>query len=535
MTVQSDPSEMTPPSSRLLIWVLAAGLLVGELLVISLAYQHGFDFTCREAAPAWFCAFAGRIVPRALGVLAALALFMIARRTALSTLVAEPGPWQTGLALNLAGLALIMAPWMGLSDASSAMAVLLASLAWSFGGVMMAAGIAILLARPSAWWQLFQSHGLLLGLLIVLGLALPEIADQLQGLWRIEAVTEITFTAVAALLTWVGYEIMTDVSMKVIGDESFAVLVGPQCSGVEGFALITVFLAVYFGLFRRELRFPHVFILFPIGLALSWAFNILRITVLLMIGLEGQHELAVGGFHSHAGWLAFTTLSLLLILTSRFVPWFNRDTAAAQVISMPPFLSDPAVVRILPFIVFMASALLASTFSESPSLVYPWRALAMGAVLALLWPSIRALPWRFDLLAFGAGVAIAVMWIVTGPSEGEPPYGALAGGALGLWIVARILGTTLFVPIIEELFFRDYLMSRIAPAGKGVAMIVAVVISTVLFALLHDRWLVAGIAGVIFAALVWRSRNITDAILAHGVANGAIAVWAFATGAWHIL
>jgi membrane protease YdiL (CAAX protease family) len=66
-------------------------------------------------------------------------------------------------------------------------------------------------------------------------------------------------------------------------------------------------------------------------------------------------------------------------------------------------------------------------------------------------------------------------------------------------------------------------------------MIAAVVISTALFALLHDRWIVAAIAGLVFAGLAWRSRNITDAILAHGVANGLIALFAFATGAWHIL
>lgn len=515
---------------------IVLGLIVAELLIISLLYQHDFVFTCRDAAPAWFCGFAGRIVPRALGVMAGLALFVLARRDALRTLLDAPGPRRAGLILNGAGFALVLAPWLlRLNDDSAAMTVAAASVSWAVGGVLTVGGLALILAPLSAWRVLWGRHGLALGVLFAVGLALPELADRLQPLWRVEAVTDATFSAVVAALSWLGYAVQSFPSEKIIGTDGFFVAVGPQCSGVEGFMLITVFLTLYMALFRRELRFPHVLALFPIGLVLSFLFNILRITLLLVIGIEGQPELAVGAFHSHAGWLAFTTLSILLILASRSVSVFMRDEVSQASLTLPPYFRDPAVTRILPFIVFMASALLASTLSTEPSLLYPWRALAMGAVLALFWPMLRALPWRIDPLALGAGVVIAVMWIFVAPDTGDAPYGALAGGALALWLVARILGTTLFVPIIEELFFRDYLMSRIAPAGKGWPMAAAVVITTALFALLHDRWIVAAIAGLIFAGLVWRSRNITDAILAHGVANGLIALFAFATGAWHIL
>lgn len=515
---------------------IVLGLTLAELLIISLLYQHGFVFTCREAAPVWFCAFAGRIVPRVLGVLAGLTLFALARRAALSALLAVPGPLRLGLGINLTGFLLVLLPWFGLSDASPSALVAAAALSWSLGGLCAAIGLALILAPVSAWSRLLGSHGLTLTILLVVGLGLPELSDRLQPLWRIEAVTEVTFAAVLWALELLGYVVYSDPPSKSIGTAEFAVAVGPQCSGVEGFMLITVFLSLYIGLFRRDLRFPHVLILYPVGLALSWGFNVLRITVLLMIGLEGQGELAIGAFHSHAGWLAFTVLSVLLILAARSVPWLMRDELRVRpALSLPPFLSDPAVVRILPFIVFMASALLASTGSQAPGELYPWRALAMGAVLALLWPSLRALPWRVDPWALVAGIAIAGMWIAVAPAAGDAPYGALSGAALTFWLILRILGTTLFVPIIEELFFRDYLISRLSPSRSGWSMLLAVAISTAAFAALHDRWLVAAIAGLIFAAQIWRSRNVTDAILSHGVANGLIALYALTTGAWHIL
>ena len=527
--------SILPGHARVGVLGIVIIVMAVELLAISLLYQHGFDFTCRDMAPVWFCAFAGRIVPRALGVLAALVLFAIARSEAVRGVLDHAGAPGPGLSLNAAGFLLVLLPWFGLSDASGATAVTVALVAWATGGILMAAGLGLSLANWAFWQWLMSRHGPTLAVLVAVGLLLPELADLLQPLWGVEAVTTITFSAVILTLLWIGYDPVSMPADKVIGQDDFFVAVGPQCSGVEGFLLITVFLTLYISLFRRELRFPNILLLYPVGLALSWVFNVLRISILLVIGIEGQPELAVGAFHSHAGWLAFTTLSILLILVSRAVPWFMRNDESTALVTLAPFFRDPAVARILPFIVFMGAALLVSTLSTSPSLHYPWLATAMGSVLVVFWPFLRDLPWRIDPVALGGGVAIATLWIATAPSNGDVPYGDLAGVALTIWLGARLVGTTVFVPVIEELFFRGYLLERFSPSGRGWSMILAIVVSTAFFAVLHDRWIVAAIAGLVFAGLVWRSRNVTDAIVAHAVANGVIALWALTTDAWHIL
>jgi len=531
------PTLREPVYPVLLSNIIVIGLVVGELLALSLLYQHSFTFTCRDVLPDGFCAFAGRIVPRVLAVLAGLLLFSFAYRRDIARLFSAPAALGAGLGLNLLGFAFILAPWFVLNDDSGQGIIAAGAVSWIGGGLLAAVGIALILAPVQAWSSLFRTHWQTLSVILVMGMAMPEIGDQLMPLWRIEAVTEGTFSLVIAVLTLIGYEVLSDAPTKAIGTQDWAVLVGPQCSGVEGFLLITLFLTLYIALFRRELRFPNILVLYPIGILLSGAFNVLRISVLIMIGLEGHEDLAVGAFHSHAGWLAFTTLALLFIFVSRTVPWFNAVSVAQEtkVAGPPRFLQDPMVVQILPFIVFMASALVVSTLSASPGVHYPWRALAMGAVLALIWPALRALPWRIDPVSVAVGALIGAGWIITGPDAGDPPFGALAGGALALWFVARIVGTTLFVPILEELFFRKYLLDKLAPSGTGWRMVLAVVVTSGLFALLHDRWIEAGIAGLLFAGLVWRSRNVTDAILAHAVANGMIAAWAFAFGAWHII
>ena len=523
-------------SRRLSPVLLVPALIVAELLVLSVAYTNNFTFTCRDVAPDAFCAFAGRIVPRGIGVLVGLSLFLLARPKARAILFESRVIRLGALALNLTGFLVIMSPWTVLSDASGPAAVSLAIFAWVLGGIAAAVGAALLLAPFTTWRQLAGEHGWTLLALIAVGLALPELSDQLAPLWYMtEWVTEATFAAVVWSLEALGYVVETDLETKGIGAENFFVRVGSQCSGVEGFALITIFLTLYLALFRKDLRFPHVLVLFPVGLLLSSLFNVLRITVLLVLGIEVSPELAINGFHSHAGWLTFTVLSIGLILISRSIPVFRRsdETATAP---LSPFFRDPEVARILPFIVFMASALLASTFSETPALLYPWRAAAVAAVLALFWPYLRSLPWRLDPLALGSGLIIGAAWIASGPAAAESDLLAgMTGVSLTIWVVTRMLGTTILVPVLEELLFRGYVVSRIAPSGTGVRMGIAVLVSAVLFALLHDRWLAAGLAGVVFGLLVWRSRNITDAIVSHAAANGTIALWALLTGAWHVI
>lgn len=93
----------------------------------------------------------------------------------------------------------------------------------------------------------------------------------------------------------------------------------------------------------------------------------------------------------------------------------------------------------------------------------------------------------------------------------------------------------ILVPLVEELFFRDYLESRLrgaapdAPAALWRNML-AIAVTAGLFAALHDRWAEAFLAGVVFSLLVRHRGRIADAIAAHGVANLIVFAVAAATG-----
>lgn len=531
---------------------MAFAVVATELALLSLAYQHNFEFECRARAPAWFCGGLSAGVLRTMVVVSALALVFAARPAARSAFLLRPAIDRRWVLVHLAGVAAIMAPWLFLSDASSMLGFAFAIGLWLSGLAAAASGAALAMAPIESWLGSVRALGRLA--IPVLGIALlaPEIAAVAQWAWKWPLVAIITFDATAGLLGALGQDVIANPAAVELGIGDFIVLVGRQCSGVEGFALIVGFLTVYLVLFRDRVKFPRALILFPIGILASWGLNVVRISGLILIGAYISPDLAINGFHSHAGWLMFTLLSVGLATAAHSVRWLRVDMAEPAPLAhrlvaepgpastKPPFFADPIVAQILPFAIFMASALLASTFVQTPTVVYPLRALAMIVVLALVWRPLVQMDWRIHWTAPAAGLVIGLAWIATAPGPGdadlmlEASLGNLAAPAFALWVVARLVGTTLLVPLIEELFFRGYLLDRLNLGGR-LGLIAAVVVSTGLFAVLHDRWIAGALAGLIFALLALRRGRLSDAIVAHAVANGAIALHAVLAGDWHVI
>lgn len=103
------------------------------------------------------------------------------------------------------------------------------------------------------------------------------------------------------------------------------------------------------------------------------------------------------------------------------------------------------------------------------------------------------------------------------------------------WIVVRVLGSSIVVPVLEELAFRAGLQripARAAEPHLGVSAATVLAVSSLAFGLMHADILVATLAGLAYGALAaWRGR-IGDAIIAHAVTNFLISVHVLALGAW---
>jgi uncharacterized protein len=223
------------------------------------------------------------------------------------------------------------------------------------------------------------------------------------------------------------------------------------------------------------------------------------------------------------------------------------------VISSPAVSYSSTVSYVVPFAVFMALLGL--------SLALPMPALAdqvlrLAVMAAVLYFVARpALDFHVSQLAGSLliGVVIFVLWIA--PDLLFPSYrhsilfdNRLIGAARSslpeaarhdvpvLWL--RSLRAVIVVPIVEELFWRGWLMrwmirqdfQRI-PLGAYSALSFWTV--ALLFASEHGPyWDVGLMAGIIFNWWMLRTKSLGDLILAHAVANACLCAYVIAAGKW---
>ncbi len=219
-------------------------------------------------------------------------------------------------------------------------------------------------------------------------------------------------------------------------------------------------------------------------------------------------------------------------------------------------LSPAARHRILPFLAFMLLLLLRGNAPTDGSWGFDSRwlyGLTVPVVGGMLWwwragygeLTRQNLPTRSEaLLAVVVGLAVFALWIrLDAPwmQIGEPTARFVPLDAAGrpIWplIVVRWIGASLLVPVMEELFWRSFLMRWFEqPVFESVdprrASARAVLLSTFVFVLAHPLWLAAIVAGLAYALLYRASGRLWTAVIAHAVTNGALGIWVVASGQW---
>ena len=523
------------------VWLL--GLFVVELLVLALAYQFLARIECQATEAEAACRGLRSLVARAMAVLAVAAMLMWARPRLAARLAAvtsrhpAPGFWT---ALHLGGVALLLVPLFVAAGADMAPMFLRLAPFWVAGSAAAATGALLWLAPWHGWKAAAGREAPVVLAALAGGLVLPDLADLILPLWwHWPQLTALTFQAVAGVLSLINGSVYIDAPGYIVGTDRFLVHIAQQCSGVEGLALVTGFTLLYAALFHDRIRpLRYALVVLPLGLVLSWCLNVLRIAALILIGDRVSPDLAVNGFHSYAGWLFFILLALGLMAFVQATPWLHKGGVMRP--PAPPLRHDWLAARILPFVAFMIASTTTAALFFHPELGYPWKALAMALVLALFWPALRRQAWAVSAPAIGLGLAVGVVWVLTAPHDNPDSFvlsqllTGIGGVGLVVWVVARVVGTVVLVPVIEELFFRGYVLTRLDRGGL-VWRMVALVVSSGLFALMHGRWVEAAFAGLVFGGLMlWRGR-LADAVWAHVAANAVVAAVALSRGDWALI
>jgi len=413
-------------------------------------------------------------------------------------------------------------------------------------GVGVFGGIAAALAfvPGSIWLETIRNNKIAL----VYGLTTGIVAFLLGiSAWRLWLpLSRMTFAVARAILHPFMPGLLSDPSTLSIGSQTFMVTIAPECSGYEGIGLVLAFAAAWLWFLRPEWRFPQALLLLPAGATIMWVFNCLRIAALILIGHAGAVRVALGGFHSQAGWIAFTAVTIGLCLGARRVAWMtNAQTLGA--LRSEDVAHNLATPYLVPFLAVLATALISRGASAGFEWLYPLRVLVAVGTLWCFRRSYQKLDWHAGWLAVVTGVAVSCIWIALDVIAGGQAFQGIPDAfsrsspfARFTWLAFRVFGAVVAAPITEELAYRGFLMRRlISRSFESVSWArfswIAIIISSVAYGALFGRqWLGGTIAGCLFAlVLVWRGR-IGEAVAAHSVANGIVAVWVIVSGNWRI-
>jgi len=215
-------------------------------------------------------------------------------------------------------------------------------------------------------------------------------------------------------------------------------------------------------------------------------------------------------------------------------------------------VKQPTLGYVAPFVAYVGLMALERAAGLPPQIFLPLR---IAVVALLIWavsrPFFVVRPSR-PAASILLGVAVFVIWVAPDVLFGYRHFwlfeNPITGKALSSlpdalrhnvpFLALRTAASFLLVPILEELFWRGWLMRWLikpefdrVPFGTYAPMAFWVVAA--LFASEHGPyWEVGLAAGILYNWWAVRTRNIADCILAHSVTNAILSAYVLIAGRW---
>ncbi|HZT21313.1 MAG TPA: CAAX prenyl protease-related protein [Verrucomicrobiae bacterium] len=213
------------------------------------------------------------------------------------------------------------------------------------------------------------------------------------------------------------------------------------------------------------------------------------------------------------------------------------------------FAGRPAAARVMPFVVFLVLTGCQGKFgAASADWFYLAKTLIGAWLIGQMRPLVTEMRWAVSWEAVVVGVLIFVVWVGLDPwypklfSTGATgnPFTIFGAGSGWAWffIAVHVLGMTLVVPPLEEVFYRSFLYRSLADADFLSVPLnrfrpIPFLVTTVIFGLAHNEWLAGMLCGAAYQGLTLRKNRLGDAMLAHAVTNFLLGVWIVWRGAWN--
>ncbi len=224
--------------------------------------------------------------------------------------------------------------------------------------------------------------------------------------------------------------------------------------------------------------------------------------------------------------------------------------------AQPQWWQTAFMTRVLPFILFLILTTCQGRFGiASHFWFYAVKTLIGIALIAWMWSQVQEMRWRMSWEACCVGLACFLLWV--GLDGVIPRLGALLGDAAEekpwqwnpfefftdhpalawTFVGIRIIGSTLIVPPLEEVFYRSAVYRYwVAPNIESVPLnrfhFKAFFATSILFGVVHQEWLAGIFCGAAFQWLVLRKGHLGDAMTAHAITNALLGLYVVWTDSW---
>lgn len=208
----------------------------------------------------------------------------------------------------------------------------------------------------------------------------------------------------------------------------------------------------------------------------------------------------------------------------------------------------PDIAYILPMAVFLAFTFAGGQWESFYPLSYVLKTVIVAIILVLVWRSFTRIRWTHLHWGVIVGVVGVIQWVgmeklfmshdffswtrmsFDGAEKVREnafkPFEVFESQAwMWAFIAIRWAGASLLVPVMEELFWRDYVWRSLASPNDfqlhevGEYDKSAVWLVPLFFATVHPQWLTSIVWALLIAWLLLKTRSLGACIVAHGVTN----------------
>lgn len=219
----------------------------------------------------------------------------------------------------------------------------------------------------------------------------------------------------------------------------------------------------------------------------------------------------------------------------------KAETGSNTLAQVAPFVA--------PLFLFMVFLFVEGYFPDQHYLLYPIITVLEAAVLAWYWRQLPPMIPTAPMLSLWVGIVGVVLWIGLDPVVvrydqpliGRNPFQLYPADEAWLLFGFRLVGISLCVPVMEELFWRGFLMRWLIKEDfesvpLGAFQPFSFWVTTACFAGVHGaEWPLALVVGIVYGVWFVRTKSLGNIMLAHGVTNLLLAIYCLTTNDWHFL